>query len=72
MMNNPVLQMMNAMRSGMQPVNFIQQMAMSDPRAAQAMQIIRGKTPQELKQIAQNMARERNIDLEDFRKMFGM
>ena len=58
MIGNPMMQLM-------------QRMAMNDPRAAQAMQIIRGKSPQELQQIAQNMARERNIDLNELRRQFG-
>ena len=58
------------MRSGQNPMQLMQRMAMNDPRAAQAMQIIRGKSPQELQKIAQNMARERNIDLNELRRQF--
>lgn len=71
MIGNPMMQLMSAMRSGQNPMQLMQRMAMNDPRAAQAMQIIRGKSPQELQQIAQNMARERNIDLNELRRQFG-
>ena len=71
MIGNPMIQLMSAMRSGQNPMQLMQRMAMNDPRAAQAMQIIRGKSPQELQQIAQNMARERNIDLNELRRQFG-
>ena len=72
MINNPVIELMNAMRSGRNPMDLMQRMAMGDPRAAQALNIIRGKTPNELKNIAQNMAREQNIDLAELQQMFGM
>lgn len=36
---------------------------MRDPRAAQANRIIQGKSPAQLRQIAENMARERGMDL---------
>ena len=71
MIGNPMMQLMSAMRSGQNPMQLMQRMAMNDPRAAQAMQIIRGKSPQELQKIAQNMARERNIDLNELRRQFG-
>lgn len=71
MIGNPMMQLMSAMRSGQNPMQLMQRMAMNDPRAAQAMQIIRGKSPKELQQIAQNMARERNIDLNELRRQFG-
>ena len=71
MIGNPMMQLMSAMRSGQNPMQLMQRMAMNDPRAAQAMQIIRGKSPQELQQIAQNLARERNIDLNELRRQFG-
>lgn len=72
MMNNPMMQIMAAMRSGQNPFQMMQRMAMNDPRAAQAMQIIRGKSPQELQQIAQNMAKERNINLDELQRSIGM
>ena len=72
MMNNPMMQIMSAMRSGQNPMQMMQRMAMNDPRAAQAMQIIRGKSPQELQQIARNMARERNINIDELQRSFGM
>lgn len=72
MMNNPMFQIMSAMRGGQNPMQMMQQMAMRDPRAAQAMQIVRGKSPQELQRIAQNMAKERNIDLNALRNSLGL
>lgn len=42
-----------------------------DPRAAQAMQIIQGKSPQQLQQIAMNMLKERGLSPEDMYKRLG-
>ncbi len=72
MMNNPMLQLMGAMRSGQNPMMLMQRMAMNDPRVAQAMRIVQGKSPQELQTIAQNMAKERNIDLGELQRQIGM
>lgn len=58
---NPMM-LLQAMRSGMNPMQFAQQMAMQDPRAMQAAQILQGKTSQQIEQIARNMAKERGMD----------
>ena len=69
---NPVFAMMNAMRTGQTPMQFIQSMAMQDPRAKQAMQIIQGKSPKQLEQIARNMARENGVDIDTtLRQLMG-
>ena len=43
---------------------MVQPMAMSrDPRAAQAMRLMQGKNPQQMRQTVENLAKERGIDL---------
>ena len=61
--NNPVMTLMQIARNGGNPLRAIQELAMRDPRAAQANRIIQGKSPAQLRQIAENMARERGMDL---------
>ena len=34
-----------------------------DPRAAQAMRLMQGKNPQQMRQTVENLAKERGIDL---------
>lgn len=70
-MNNPLFQLMNVMRSGGNPAALLQQMAGQNPQVRQAMQMMRGKSPAELQQMAQNMAKERNIDLNQLLQQFG-
>lgn len=71
-MNNPIFQMMNVMRAGGNPSALLNQFAGQNPQVRQAMQMMRGKSPAELQQMAQNMARERNIDLNQLLQQFGM
>lgn len=68
-MNNPVLQ---AAMSGMRPVQFLQQMTGRDPMIAQARSLIQGKTPEQLYQIADNMARQCGTTVENISKQYGV
>lgn len=72
MMNNPVMILLNAARSGGNPMQLMQQMAMQDPRIAQAQQMMQGKSPQQLRQMAENMARERGTDLQSVARSLGI
>lgn len=70
-MINPMM-IFEAMRSGKNPMQFAQQLAAQDPRAKQALQMIQGKSPQQLEQLARNMAKEKGIDLDaEMRRMMG-
>lgn len=72
MMNNPVMILLNAARNGGNPMQLMQQMAMQDPRIAQARQMMQGKSPQQLRQMAENMARERGTDLQSVARSLGI
>lgn len=71
-MNNHLFQLMNVMQSGGNSTALLRQMAGQNPQVRQAMQMMRGKSPAELQQMAQNMAKERNIDLNQLLQQFGM
>lgn len=53
-------------------MGMIQQMAQSNPQMAQAMQFIQGKSPQQLQQIATNMAKERGTTVEQIARQMGL
>lgn len=72
MMNNPIVALVNAARSGGNPMQLMQQMAMQDPRIAQAQQMIQGKSPQQLRTMAENMARERGTTVQDVARGLGI
>lgn len=56
---------------GQNPMSQLQQMAGSDPRLNQAMQMIGGKSPQQLRQMAENMAKERGTTIEQIAQSMG-
>lgn len=64
--------MLQMMRAGRNPMQLLQQMAGQNPQAAQAMRLIQGKNPQQLQQIAENMAKERGISIDDLARQLGV
>ena len=70
-MNNPVIALVNAAKNGGSPMQMIQQMAGQDPQMRQFMQMVNGKNPQQLRQMAENMARERGTNVEAVIKQLG-
>lgn len=71
-MNNPIMMLVQAMNSGRNPMQMIQQMAGQNPQIAQAMQLMQGKSSQQLQMMAQNMARERGIDINQMIRELGI
>ena len=72
MTNNPVMAIMSAIRGGAAPERILQQLAMSDPRVGQARQIMAGKSPRQIRQICENMCRERGITPESVAQQLGI
>ena len=68
---NPFMMMMQAMQGGMNPMQWIQQHAGSNPQVRQLMQIVQGKSPQELREVAANMARQRGLDYGSLEQQFA-
>lgn len=72
MMNNPVTQMMQLLQAGKNPRAILNVLAQSDPQVNQVMQMMNGKTPEQLRQIANNMAAERGTTVEDVARQLGI
>ena len=72
MMSNPIFQLANIARNGGNAMQMLQRMAVQNPQAAQAINMIQGKTPQQLQQIATNMARERGTTPQDSARSLGL
>ena len=72
LMNNPVLALVQAMQRGRNPMALMQSMARQSPQVAQALQMMHGKSPQQLQSMAQNMARERGVDLNQMLRQMGI
>ena len=50
-------------QSGGNPTAMINRMAQQNPQIAQSMQMLSGRRPQELQQIAMNLAQQKGLDL---------
>ena len=70
--HNPVLFLLHAMHSGSNPRALLQQMAAQNSQAAQVMQMMQGKTPQQVEQLARNMAKERGTNIEELARQLGL
>lgn len=72
MKSNPMQIITSQLRRGMNPNVILSQMAQRDPRVAQVMQITRTKSNAEMRQYAENLARERGVDLDSFVRSMGI
>lgn len=69
---NPMQMIFQAVRNRTgNPMTLMEQAARQNPALRQAMDITRGKTPQEARQIADNMARQRGTTVEDILRQMG-
>lgn len=71
---NP-LQMISMLQQSNNPMGLMQQLAGSDPLMGRAMQMGQGKDENALKQIVQNLARQRGMndgELTNFLSSFGL
>ncbi len=69
---NSIIQLINIARNGGSPVSMMKQMAKNDPEMAQAINIIDGKSPEQLQEIATNMAKERGTTVEEVARQIGI
>ena len=71
-MNNPMMHMLAAMKNGRDPMQILHSMAQRDPQVSQIMRMMQGKSSNELRQMAQNMAAERGTSVEDIARQLGI
>lgn len=71
-MNNPVMQAVNLMRNGGNPMQLFQQMAGNNPQMGQFIQMVGGKNSNQLKQMAINAAKERGTSVEQIAQALGI
>lgn len=67
-----MMQILQMLQGGTNPMEMLQQMMGQDPRAGQAMKLLQGKSPQQMRTMAQNMAQQRGMSLEQFAGQFGL
>lgn len=64
--------MINLARNGGNPMQLMQQMARSNPQVNQVMQMINGKSPQQLRTMCENMCKERGTSIEQVAQQMGI
>ena len=72
-MLNPMqlMQLMGQLQQSNNPMGMLQSMFGNDPTMQRAIQMAQGKSPEQLEQIAQNLARQRGIDLKTMLSQIG-
>lgn len=71
-MVNPMQILMQAMQNKQDPMQMLTSLAQQNPQARQVMQIVQGKSPEQLRQTVENMARERGTTVEDLARRMGL
>ena len=68
---NP-LQAIQALQQGANPNQLMLQLVQQNPAVRQAMQMVNGKTPDQIRDMAQQIARQRGIDLTQLTRQLGI
>ena len=71
MMNNP-MQLFQMLRGSQNPMQMMMSMFGSNPQFNQIMQIVQGKSPQELEQYVRNAYQSNGQDINQVLKQFGL
>ena len=69
---NPLAQLAQIAKQGQSIYPALMQMSRGDPRMMQALQMMQGRSPDQVRQMVLNMARERGIDLNQMAQMYGL
>ena len=69
---NPLSQIVQMMQSGQSPYAALDMLAQVNPQARQVKELMQGKSPAQLEQMARNMARERGTTIEDIARSMGI
>ena len=70
--NNPIMQMMEMLQNSRNPLAVMQKLAGQNPKLQQVMGMTQGKTYQQMQQMAENLAREKGVNLQKFMKQMGI
>lgn len=60
------------MMNGRNPQQVLMQVAQQNPVLNQAMQMTNGQTPQQMRQTAMNLAKQRGVDINQLAQMMGI
>ena len=68
---NP-MQIIQAVQRGANPNQLMMQLAQSNPAIRQAMQLVNGKTPDQIRDMVQQRAQQMGVDLNQIEKQWGI
>lgn len=68
---NP-LQMFNMLSKAKDPMALLQQMSSNNPQLKRVMEVVHGKSPQELRQYVENTAKTQGVDLSQLAQKLGL
>ena len=68
---NP-MQIIQAVQRGANPNQLMMQLAQSNPAIRMAMQMVNGKTPDQIRDMVQQRARQMGVGLNQFEKQWGI
>ena len=71
-MNNQIQQINAMLNQGINPQQIAMRLAQGDPAFGRAMQMINGKTPDQIYGMAQQMAQQRRVNLQQFAQQLGV
>ena len=71
MLNNPI-QFIQALQKGGNANQLLMQAAQRNPAVQQAMQAVNGRTPEQVRDLAYEMARQRGVDLNQIAQQLGI
>lgn len=69
---NPMQMLLQMTRAGQNPMSLLQSLSRQNPQVAQAMRLIQGKNPEQLRKTAENLAKERGYNLEQIAQQMGI
>lgn len=72
MQNNPFTLVMQAMKRGATPAQFVAQMASQNPVIAKVESVMRGKTPQQLNATLNDLCRQNGTTPEALARQLGL
>ena len=68
---NP-LQMFNMLSQAKNPMGLLQQMSSKNPQLKRVLEVVNGKSPQELRQYVENTAKTQGVDLTQLAQNLGL
>lgn len=66
------LQMFNMLSQAKNPMGLLQQMSSKNPQLKRVLEVVNGKSPQELRQYVENTAKTQGVDLTQLAQKLGL